>query len=166
MVEMMKSDFEIKSNLLTPIQRLVVTLISGIFTGFFVFLIFLILDGSDWYIIDGGIFVNLMLLFSMGTLMAHFYFNSETKRFKDGNLIFELTKIHTKKNNVIIRTYPKKMFIKARVDFQFYGFIGMRRITFLFQPIRGKKLQLESILVKKTDVEQLIKQVEAYQRNI
>ena len=141
-------------------DRFILTIGAGIFTGFFVFLVFLILEGDDWYIITGGLVPNIILLFVFGALFGHIYYKSETKRFNECHLIFDKDNVSVWFNKSIIRVYPKRIYVKTRVDMQFYVLIGMRKITIQFVPLKGRRFQIECLLVKKGDVKATVSRIE------
>ena len=160
MVEKKDQLLELKSLELTLKNRIILTLCSGIFTGFFVFLVFLILESDDWYLITGGFLPNILLLFALGSLFGYYYYRFDAKRFKETHLVFKDSHVSVISKDITLRTYPKRIFVKTRVDTQFYFLIGMRKITIQFIPIKGRRFQIECLLVKKDDVTQILKEIE------
>lgn len=159
MVENKNHLVELISLQLTIKDRFILTISSGIFTGFFVFLVFLILESDDWYLITGGFLPNILLLFVLGSIFGYFYYRLDAKRFKETHLVFKGSHVSVVIDDTVKRTYPKRIFVKTRVDTQFYFLIGMRKITLQFVPLKGRRYQIECLLVKKNDVEQTLKDI-------
>lgn len=152
---------ELKSIVLNTYQYVLLLFMGGLSSGIFVWLFLWILDGDQWYLIGSTLWVNLFVLLMFGTLISHFYFRAEMKRFKEGHIMVNAQAITVKHDEQAIRIYKRYMFLRLRLEKQFYAFFGLRKITFVFAPIRGNKNQIESILVKREKAQEVYASIES-----
>jgi hypothetical protein len=160
---MHKTKLLIKSEDLSIYQKVYVTLFAGVLTALITFLVFYLLKGNEWRIIDAGSFENFLFLLALGTLLSYFYLRTEFKKFHQTSLSLDEIEMVVRVNQEIVKKYDRRDLISFRVDRQFYLILGMKRLSFLIKPKDKKRLLIEVFLVKKEDANAIISKVLDYQ---
>jgi hypothetical protein len=162
---MKKTKLLISSENISVFQKVYVTLFAGIITALITFLVFYLLNGNEWRLINAGYIENFLFLLALGTLLSHFYLRSEFKKFHQASISLDELEMVVRVNDEVVKKYDRTDLISFRVDRQFYIVLGMKRLSFLIKPKDKKRMLIEVFLVKKEDANAIITKVLDYQEN-
>jgi len=162
---MKEYNYEVKSYIPNIFETIFVHFYMSIFTSSFAFIILYLFDGENWYLIkNDNLLSNLLFLLFLGLIISYLYLRSEFKRYKSGTIYFSEKEFKLKKDDQDIRIYPKKMFIDIKIDKFVFRLINKYRLTILIQPLNGKRLQYETLLLDKEKALELVNFLNQYKK--
>ena len=144
-----------KSDNLPLWMKIALVLLASLGVSLLVIIIMVVFDGRDWHIVTGGIWVNLVFIWVASMIMSLFYYKNEFASFRKNTYVFSKTHYQVFQDNQLVRTYPLHMLIRLRVDHAFYGFFGYKKLTVVLQPMKGSRVQIEVLLLKKSHLKTL-----------
>jgi len=133
---------------------------SVIFTLLFT-IFFRIMEGEDWFFIDGGWVYNVALLLVLGVVLSFYYFYRDYKRF--GSLMIEVVG-----DQVIFYaegksyTFSKSSYYEFKQEKHVFNLFKQEKLIFVFKKQDEKKKNYQSILCSATTKKEVLKAFESW----
>ncbi len=126
------------------LQSLVLAILFSVILAFF----FRVVDGADWFFIDGGWLTNLGLLFILGFGFSSYYSVKDYYRFNMLSVIVtdQTITYYSKERKM---SFSKDSFYDIKYETQLYGLFGFIKIIMTFKKSDSRRKNYQSFLMKK-----------------
>jgi len=109
---------------------------------------FRVVEGSNWFFIQGGWLTNLGLLFVIGFGFSSYYYARDYVRFNMLSVMVNDQKISYQTNDKKM-SFSKDSFYDIKYESQLYGLFGFIKIIMIFKKSDSKRKNYQSFLMKK-----------------
>jgi len=144
------------------IQSLILSILatSFIFTILFT-AFFRIMEGEDWFFINGGWLANIVLLFILGIVLSFYYYLKDYNRFK--SLFVEIADEQiTFYAEGRSSTFSKINYYDLKQEKHVFNLFKQTKLIFIFKKKEEKKKNYQSILCSTSTKEDILKALDSW----